>query len=409
MESNVEKVKPKSPIFINRNFLLVWIGQTISVIGDNLFSIALMWWVLEKTGSTALMATVAICATLPAVIVGPFAGTYVDRVDKRKLLVFMDLGRAFLLFIPAILFFYGKLEVWHVNIVAIFLSTMTTFFNPALNSFTPSIVEGNSLTRANSLTQFSRNLSGVLGPALAGVLMALFGAGWVMLLDGISFFISGIAIFFVKIAKVEISESKVRQHFFADLWDGLVYLKKQTIIFFTMVLFSLINFFIAPIGILMPVIVKEVLKMGAEGFGFLASAISIGMVLGTVLLGLKGEVKRKGWVVILSIIFGGLTLALFGVSEKFWLSMILLGMAGLAFSLVNVLEMVIFQKEIPLDKQGRIFGILNTVAWGLRPVSLGLVGVISVWLDARLIILFGGILVALGGLGGLLVKGMREL
>jgi DHA3 family macrolide efflux protein-like MFS transporter len=409
MELKEEQTKPKVLLFINRNFLLVWIGQTISVIGDNLYAIALMWWVLEKTGSTALMATVAICATLPAVILGPFAGTYVDRVDRRKLLVFMDLGRAFLLFIPAILFFYQRLEVWHINIVAVFLSSMTIFFSPALDSFTPSIVEKNSLTRANSLIQFSRNLSGILGPSLAGVLMALFGAGWVMLLNGISFLVSGLAIFLVRVAKVEISELKVKQHFFADLWDGLVYLKKQSLIFSTLILFSLLNFFLAPIGILIPVMVKEVLKMGAEGFGFLMSAISVGMILGTLILGLKGEVKRKGWVVVSGIILGGLTLALFAISEKFWLSMIFLGIAGLSFSLVNVLAVVIFQQKVPPDKRGRFFGTASTLAQGLRPISLGLVGVISVWLNVRLILLFSGILVALGGLGGFLVKGMKEI
>ena len=176
-----------------------------------------------------------------------------------------------------------------------------------------------------------------------------------------------------------------------------------------MVLFSLINFFIAPIAILLPVVVKEVLRMGPEGFGFLTSAISVGMFLGTLFLGIKGEVKRRGAVIILSIIFGGVCLALFGVSTSFFLSMLLLGLAGLTFSLVNVLIIVVFQTGIPHDKQGRIFGSLNTVIWGLRPISLALAGILAVWIDIQVLVFFSGVFITLGGLFGSLIKGVRRL
>jgi len=400
--------KPRS-LLTNLNFLLLWLGQTISIIGDNLFQIAMMWWVLERTGSTAAMATVAICAALPIIIAGPFAGTYVDRVDRKNLMVWMDLLRAILISVPGFLFFMGRLEVWHIYIATLGLSSMTAFFNPAINSFIPLIVQKDSLTRANSLSQLSRNLSGILGPALGGILVALLGSGWVIILDGITFGLSGLAILLISGVKILAGETRQRQHFFADLWEGLVFIKKESVILWNMILFSLINFFIAPISILMPVMVKEVLMMGPEGFGFLTSAISVGMFLGTLFLGIKGEVRRKGRVIILSIIFGGLCLALFGISRVFYLSMLLFGLAGLTFSLVNVLVIVVFQTRIPHDKQGRIFGSLNTVVWGLRPVSLALAGVIAVWVDVQVVIFFSGILVALGGLFGSLIRGMRRL
>lgn len=302
--------------------------------------------------------------SFPFIIAGPFAGTYVDRVDRKNLMIWMDFLRGVLISAPGILFFWGKLEVWHIYIVTLGLSAMTAFLNPALNSLIPLIVQKDSLTRANSLSQLSRNLSGILGPALGGILVALLGSGWVMILDGITFGLSGLAIAFIRGVQVIVSEAKQRQHFFADLWDGLIFIKNQSVIFWNMILFSLINFFIAPIAILMPVVVKEVLRMGPEGFGFLTSAISVGMFLGTLFLGIKGEVKRKGSVIILSIVFGGICLAFFGISTSFSLSMLLLALAGLTFSLVNVLVIVVFQTRIPHDKQGRVFGSLNTVGWG---------------------------------------------
>lgn len=410
MENSDQRKDFKSrSLFSNLNFLFLWIGQTISIIGDNLFQIALMWWVLERTGSTAAMATVAICAALPIIIAGPFAGTYVDRVDRKKLMIWTDLFRGVLISIPGILFFMGELEVWHIYVASLGLACMTAFFNPALNSFIPLIVPKDSLTRANSLSQLSRNLSGILGPALGGILVALLGSGWVMILDGITFGLSGLAILFIRGVEMVVTEAKQRQHFLADMWEGLVFIKNRSVIFWNMVLFSLINFFIAPIAILLPVVVKDVLKMGPEGFGFLTSAISVGMFTGTLFLGIKGEVKRKGPVIILSIIFGGICLAFFGISGSFPLSMLLLGLAGLTFSLVNVLVIVVFQTGIPRDKQGRIFGSLNTVVWGLRPISLALAGILAVWVDVHVLIFFSGVLVALGGLFGSLIKGMRQL
>jgi len=377
--------------------------------GDSLFQIALMWWVLEKTGSTALMATVAILIALPTIIVGPFAGTYVDRVDKRALLIFMDLGRGLLLFFPAILLYLKSLELWHVYILAVLLSSMTTFFNPALNSFIPLLVQKDSLTRANSLTHSSRNFSGVLGPALGGILMALFGAGLVMLLDGLTFLLSALAMILVKISSVKKTKGAGNKHFLADLWDGLKYIKKEAVIFGTLILFSLINFFIAPIGILLPVVVKDILKMGPEGFGFLTSSVWGGMLLGTMFLGIKGEVKRKGYVILGSIIVMGLTISIFGISTNFVVSILILALAGLFFSLANLLAMVVFQTQIPHAKQGRVFGTLNTAVWGLRPISLGLVGVLAELFQIQWVIFLSGVLVTLGGVGGFFIKSIRKM
>jgi DHA3 family macrolide efflux protein-like MFS transporter len=143
--------EPPSSLFRNHNFILLWIGRTISVLGDNIYAIALMWWVLEKTGSTAMMATVAICWTVPAVALGMIAGTYADRVNRKKLIIWMDLGRAFFIAIPATLLLFGLLEVWHIFVITVLESSMSTFFGPSISAFFPSLVRKEDLTRANSM------------------------------------------------------------------------------------------------------------------------------------------------------------------------------------------------------------------------------------------------------------------
>ena len=409
MESLQEKNRGYGSIFRNLNFFSIWIGQTISVVGDFLYIIALMWWVLEKTGSTAAMATVAICSSLPAIILGPFAGTYVDRVDKRRLLILMDLGRGVLITVPGVLYFLNQLQVWHIFVIAAFLSSMSTFFNPALASFLPVIVNKEQLVQANSISQMSSNLSGIIGPALGGALVALFGAGTVMFLDALSFFVSGIAIFLVRVKVEQVFPSEARKRFLQELLDGLNFIRKESGILGLVVLFSILNFFVAPVGVLIPLMVKKIFKMGAEGFGVLGSSISVGMVLGSLFLGMIGGVRRKGTFIMIGIVVAGSFLALFGVSESFWTSIFLLGGCGFGFSFANILVPVVFQSKIPHEKQGRVFGTLGTISGGLRPISLALVGVMGGLLHVQMIVFLSGVLVALGGLTGFLIPGIKKL
>jgi DHA3 family macrolide efflux protein-like MFS transporter len=409
MERLQEKNRGYGSIFRNLNFFSIWIGQTISVVGDFLYIIALMWWVLEKTGSTAAMATVAICSSLPAIILGPFAGTYVDRVDKRRLLILMDLGRGVLITVPGVLYFLNQLQVWHIFVIAAFLSSMSTFFNPALASFLPVIVNKEQLVRANSISQMSSNLSGIIGPALGGALVALFGTGTVMILDALSFFVSVIAIFLVRVKVEQVFPSEERKRFLQELMDGLNFIRKESGILGLVVLFSILNFFVAPVGVLIPLMVKKILKMGAGGFGVLGSSISVGMVLGSLFLGMIGGVRRKGTFIMIGIVVAGSFLALFGVSESFWTSIFLLGGCGFGFSFANILVPVVFQSKIPHEKQGRVFGTLGTISGGLRPISLALVGVMGGLLHVQMIVFLSGVLVALGGLTGFLIPGIKKL
>jgi len=401
-------LEDKKSIFKNKNFILLWVGQTISVIGDSLYSLALMWWVLEKTGSTAIMATVAICSSVPSIILGPIAGTYADRVDRKRLLISMDFGRAILISIPAILLLMNSLEVWHIFVIAVFLSSMSTFFNPTLSAFIPRIVETENLTRANSLTQFSYSISGILGPSLAGVLVALIGTANVMFLDALSFFISAVAIILIFVKRVETGATE-KKKFIHELKEGFVYIKKEHVIFSMVLLFSVLNFFIGPIGIYMPVVAKKILNTGAEGFGFLASSVSIGALLGSLFLGILGNIKSKGMVIILGIFFGGWTLAFFGISTHLWLSLLLLGLTGFFFSLINILVSAIFQAMIPNQIQGRVFGTMGTLSQGLRPVSLALAGVLSDLFKVQAVIFASGVLIALGGIYGFFIKSLRKL
>jgi len=239
--------------------------------------------------------------------------------------------------------------------------------------------------------------------------VALFGVGTVMLLNALSFFISVIAIFLVRLKMEKVSFQRIRKKFIHDLLDGLNFIRTESGILGLVVLFSILNFFVAPVGVLIPIVVKNILKMGAEGFGVLGSSISLGMVLGSLFLGMVGGVRRKGTIIISGITVAGFFLALFGISESFWTSIFLLGGCGFGVSFANILVPVVFQTKIPHEKQGRVFGTLGTISGGLRPISLALVGLLGGLLPVQLIIFISGVLIALGGLGGFLIRGITKL
>ncbi|HDL86342.1 MAG TPA: MFS transporter, partial [Candidatus Acetothermia bacterium] len=162
-----------TPLWRNRNFVLVWAGQSLSMFGSRLTYIALLWWVLEKTGSAAALAGVAIASALPTLFLGPIAGVFIDRLDRRKLMLAMDLVNGIIIGTAATLLLIGRLQVWEIYLFTALASTATLFHRPSLQSSIPNLVPGEQLTKANSLYQISAGAAGIAGPAVGGILVGM--------------------------------------------------------------------------------------------------------------------------------------------------------------------------------------------------------------------------------------------
>ncbi|MCJ7507692.1 MAG: MFS transporter, partial [candidate division Zixibacteria bacterium] len=170
----------------------------------------------------------------------------------------------------------------------------------------------------------------------------------------------------------------------------------------------IINFLFAPFGIYMPVMVKNVFKMGPQGFGYLGAAVSLGMLAGSLFLSIKGQIKRKGLVIVSSVCLMGLCISSFGISQYFILSLSLLALMGVFITFANTLIVVVFQSQVPTQVQGRVFGTTSTFAQGLQPISLALAGVLSDLFKVQFIILTSGILAFLVGIYGFFMKGIKD-
>jgi len=407
--SNVMPMNNNASLWRNRNFVLVWAGQSLSMFGSRLTYIALFWWVMEKTGSATALAGVAIATALPTFFLGPIAGVFVDRLDRRRLMLAMNLINGLIIGLSATLLLIGRLQVWEIYLFTTLASTATVFHRPSLQSSIPNLVEPEQLTRANSLYQISNGVSGIAGPALGGILVGFIGSGPTMWVDAITFFVAGISLFVASFPSPRTVASSGLRSIFSDTIFGFRFLYREKTLLFMLLLFALINFLLAPTSVLFPIMAKEVLNVGAQGFGLFGSALSVGIVVGGLLTARLKRFRRHGLGIICGLVLLGLMLAVFGLSRSICLSLGALALVGLGVAIVNTLEAVIFQTRAPNELQGRVFGAQSAVTDGLQPISLALTGAVLIVFSAPMILIGSGIAAALAGLAALASRRIRDL
>jgi MFS family permease len=393
----------------NHNFLLVWVGQSISMLGSRLTYIALLWWVLEETGSATTLASVAIATALPSLFLGPIAGTFIDRLDRRKLMLAMNLANGLIIGTAATLLFLGRLQVWQIYIFALLSSTATLVHRPSLQSSIPNLVTEGQLTKANSLYQISYSVSGIAGPALGGILVGLIGSGPTMWVDATTFCLAGLSLLLAAFSSPRIAGGKGWSSVCSDTLFGFKFLYRRKALFFMLFLFALINFLLAPTAVLFPIMAKDVLHAGAQGFGFFGSALSAGMLLGGLLTTHLKRFRRYGLGIVWGLTMLGAALTVFGLSRELILSLGALAVLGLAVAIVNIFEAVIFQTHVPNELQGRVFAAQSAITDGLQPISLAAIGGLLTLLAAPVVLVGSGLAAIIAGLGGYLVKGMKDL
>ena len=402
-------INDKASLWQNRSFVLVWAGQSLSMFGSRLTYIALLWWVLEKTGSATALAGVAIAAALPILFLGPIAGVFIDRLDRRRLMLSMDLVNGLIIGTAATLLLIGTLHVWEIYLFTVLASTATLFHRPSLQSSIPNLVPKEQLTKANSLYQISAGAAGIAGPAIGGILVGMIGSGATMWIDAATFTIAGLSLLASSFPSPRLVAERGLNSVLSDVALGFRFLRDRKVLFFMLLLFALINFILAPTSILFPIMAKDILHVGARGFGLFGAALSLGMVHGGLLAAWVKRFRRRGLGIIFGLVLLGVMLAVFGFSTKIGLSLAALGLVGFAVSIVNIIEAVIFQTRVPNELQGRVFAAQSAVTDGLQPISLAATGVILSVVSAPTFIVACGIAAAFAGLGTLAVRGMRDL
>ena len=388
-----------------RDYRLLWIGTLFASSAQWVQQITVGWLAYQLTGSAFMLGAVNGARALPLLFLAPFGGVAADRVDRKALMFWTQILLMVSSVAMAAIVLAGHVQVWHLLAYMAITGVAWAFNNPVRQSVVPNMVPREDLMNALALNSVGFNITRIVGPTIAGILIAEVGAGENFLIQAAAYVaMAAIVIPMYIPAMKRATDASVRE----NLKDGANYVWRHATLR-TMLVLALVPMVIGlPYTALMPIFAKEVLHSGAGGYGLLMSAVGVGAVIGTLTLASFGTVQRKGLVVLGAIFMLGASLIAFSLSRSFELSLVLMVVTGAAQMVYMTTNQTVLQLLIPDEMRGRVMGIymLNQ---GLVPFGSLLAGALADATSAPTAVLIMGILVCfMAAAFALRAREMRE-
>ncbi|HVO39242.1 MAG TPA: MFS transporter [Spirochaetia bacterium] len=395
MPDPLEKT-PRAERLWTRNFLLLWQGQLVSILGDVVYEIALGFWVLAVTGSTALMGTLLAASTLPRILVSPFAGVVIDRSDRRRLMILMDVARGVVVSAVGAAAIVGVLQIWMVFAAGVILGICGAFFSPAVGSVIPDITAPRKVVRANSVLSMLHTGGSIVGNSAGGFLFQLLGAPFLFLFNGVSYLFSGANLLFARFPAVHHAQEGM--HFGKDLKSGFSFVWKIRGLRYLILIAAVINFFANMAFMLFLPFYQRNPALGPAKYGIAMALFTGGMFLG---MSLTAAVKippaRRFVLFQVCGIMSFVCMCAFPFMQSFPVAVTLLALSGLANAVLNVFINSVMQLAVPPGMRGKVFSLMGTVTQGLTPIAFALAGVLASFFPIPLLMsLCFGIVVPVG-------------
>ncbi|HEU5361392.1 MAG TPA: MFS transporter [Candidatus Deferrimicrobiaceae bacterium] len=359
----------------HRNFRLWFFGQFTSLIGTWMQTIAQNWLVYQLTGSAWDLGLVNFVGAIPLVPLTLHAGAIADRFSKRRIIFLTQASMMVLAFLLAALCFTGVVRLWHVLGLAFLLGAAQAIDTPARQAFVIELVGREDLANAIALNSGTFHGARVIGPALAGILVASLGVSGAFFLNGLSFFAVLGALWLMD--RSLIHRTTLGGKSGNDLWGGVRYLAENRAPRAIILLTSLSAFLAAPYYVLVPIFAKEVLGGGAGVYGGLMSAAGVGAVMGALYAASAGAVRRKGRMLTAGSLFFSVLLVVFSCSGSYPVSLLLLAAIGFAFVILNAPANSLLQSIVPDHLRGRVIAIYVSLFLGLMRLGSLLVGLLA--------------------------------
>ncbi len=405
-----------------RNYRLLWLGSVISMVGSNLTMIAFPWLVLKLTGDPLAMGVVLAVSGVPRAILMIFGGALTDRFSARTVMLWSTWVRMLVLLLLAALVYTEVVNMWIVYTISFVFGVVDAFAWPASTALLPRLVPTSLLPPANALLQGFSQLSVMLGPVLAGVLIAMFSTGagdradlpgiaLVFFLDGAGFLVAGICVWLIRIEAVCAIDSSSFGHLFNAIVEGFSHMWRDVPVRIMVLVFSIFAlFFRGPYMVGIPVLCDQRLDEGALAFGMISSAFGLGALIGIVAAGSLPRPPERwyGRLLLIDLLVLGGTFFVYAGADSVWVVMVAAAAGGLLDGYMMILLISWLQARIASHLMGRVMSVIMFFNSGLAPISYGLAGALirisleGVFLGA------GAILVALAVVG-LVVPTTRSL
>jgi MFS family permease len=381
----------------HRNYRLFFGGQGISMIGTWMQQVAMSWLVYRMTGSAVLLGVVGFTNRIPTFVLAPFAGVLADRWNRHRMIVITQTLSMIQAMILAVLVLTGRVAVWHVVALSLFLGFVNAVDVPARQSFVVDMIEkredlGNAIALNSSIVNGGR----LLGPSIAGVLIAVLGEGMCFLVNAVSFIAVIWALLAMKIRPTE----KQYQHppVLHGLKEGFSYAFGFLPIRSVLLLLALVSLMGMPYTVLMPIFAEKILHRGPEALGFLMGATGVGALVGTTYLASRRSVLGLGQVIVIASGLFGIGLIGFSLSRIFWLSLIFMLVTGFGMMVQMASSNTILQTIVEEDKRGRVMSFYTMAFMGMVPFGSILGGSLAGLIGAPATVMIGGITCILGSM-----------
>jgi MFS family permease len=381
----------------SRNYRLFFSGQSVSLIGTWMTRVATGWLVYRLTNSASLLGIIGFVGQIPTFFLSPLAGVWADRWDRHRTLVITQVLSMVQSLALAALALSGVVATWHIAVLALFQGFINAFDMPVRQAFVIQMVDrredvGNAIALNSSMVNAAR----LVGPALAGVLIAAAGEGYCFLVDGISYVAVVVSLLLMRTTPLPASKTHPRlRHALGEGWRYVVHFAPIRSLLLLLGLVSLVGM---PYTILMPVFASDILHGDAHTLGFLMASSGVGALAGAVTLALRKTVLGLGRRIAVATALSGGALIVFGLSRHLWLSLAVLPLVGFGIMQQMAASNTILQTIVEDDKRGRVMAFYSMAIMGMTPFGSLLAGSLAALIGAPLTIALGGAVCVAGSI-----------
>ena len=390
-------------------YLVIFSGQAFSLFGSRLVQFALVWYLTSQTGSAQVLATASIAAIIPQVVLAPFAGAFVDRWNRKRVMMVSDSLIAATVLVLAGLFVIDRVEVWYIYVVMLIRSTGAAFQWPAMQASTSMMVPREQLPRIAGLNQSLQGLVSIVAPPLGAVLLEMFPIEYVIAVDVLTAIMAVGPLVFIAVPQPERKDLSARG-VLSDMREGFSWIWSKKSLVQIMMISLVINMVTNPAFSLLPLLVTDYFNGGAIELAWIQSANGLGMILGGLALGVWGGFKSKSKTAFSAITVAGL--GLLGFSQTpgslLWLGICFVFIFGFMNSIGNSSFMTVLQTMIPHEMQGRVFTLVMATSIAVAPLGLTIAGPVAERLGVRSWFLVSGFVIVVGALFGLFSPGIKS-
>jgi MFS family permease len=380
----------------HRNYRLFVSGQLVSLIGTWMQSVAESWLVYRLTGSAVLLGLVGFSNRIPVFLFSTLGGSVADRYDRHRIVIVTQVLSMLLASTLAALTLTHVVQVWHLMTIAALLGLVNAFDIPARQSFVVELVDRADLQNAIALNSSMFNGARIIGPAIAGVLVAAVGEGWCFFANAVSYVAVIAGLLMMRVTPTPRAARPASA--LAHVTEGFRFVLQSRPILALLLLLGLVSLMGTPYSVLMPIIADQTFHRGSQGLGLLMGASGVGALIGALSLARRTTLRGYGRTVAVAATSFGLSLIAFSSVRYFWLAVALLLPAGFSMMTQMAASNTLIQSMVPNVLRGRVMAVYSMMFMGMAPIGALLAGALADWLGATTTVAAGGAFCIAGGL-----------